>query len=146
MSPELQFQLVNLVVLPFWGLMILAPTWSVTRRISESLIAPAALAALYTMLVLPGLANILPVLMKPDLDVIRNELTQPQTFVIAWIHYLAFDLFVGRWIYLDAQQRGINPWLTGPCLFLTLMFGPMGFLTYLAIRTCCPDKGSSQSA
>lgn len=54
---------------------------------------------------------------------------------IAWIHFLAFDLLVGRWIYLDAEERQISTWLMLPALFLTLMLGPTGFLLYLAVRS-----------
>ena len=48
-----------------------------------------------------------------------------------WTHYLCFDLFVARWIMNDAPDAGY--WLT-PILFLTLMFGPIGLLCYLAVR------------
>jgi hypothetical protein len=53
---------------------------------------------------------------------------------IAWIHFIAFDLFVGRRIYVDSQERRISAWVTAPALFLTLMLGPAGFLFYLVIR------------
>jgi hypothetical protein len=134
MSPETQFQIVNLAALPFWVLMIFAPGWWLTRRVTESFLAPGLFAALYTILIVPALPAVLPVLLKPDLAVISAELAKPQTFVIAWVHYLAFDLFVGRWEYLDSRERGVSAWLTGPCLFLTLMLGPLGFLTYLGAR------------
>jgi len=50
------------------------------------------------------------------------------------VHFLAFDLFVGRWIYLDSRRRQVSPWLMAPLLFLTLMLGPAGLLLYLAVR------------
>ena len=53
---------------------------------------------------------------------------------MGWIHYLAFDLFVGAWEVRDAQARGIHHLLVIPCLFLTLMAGPGGLLLYWAIR------------
>ena len=49
-------------------------------------------------------------------------------------HFLAFDLFVGRWEYLDARERQLTHWLLAPCLFLTLMLGPLGLLAYLGAR------------
>jgi hypothetical protein len=52
----------------------------------------------------------------------------------AWAHLLAFDLFAGRWIYLDGGERGLNPWLLAPVLVLTLLFGPLGLAAYLALR------------
>jgi hypothetical protein len=67
------------------------------------------------------------------------------------VHFLAFDLFVGRWIYLDSQERRISAWLVAPVLFLTLMLGPAGFLLYLAVRSAVatspvPAKAPLQSA
>ncbi|MGL4555447.1 MAG: ABA4-like family protein [Gemmataceae bacterium] len=135
MSPDMQFKIVNLAALPFWGLMIFAPGWSVTRRVMESFAAPAAFAVLYAALIAPALPDILPMMLSPpDLGKVLAAIAQPQAFVVAWVHYLAFDLFVGRWEYLDSRERGVSPWLTGPCLFLTLMLGPLGFLAYLAAR------------
>lgn len=51
-----------------------------------------------------------------------------------WIHYLAFDLWVGAWEVEDAHRRGLNHWLLLPSLFLTFMFGPVGLLSYLVLR------------
>ena len=50
------------------------------------------------------------------------------------MHFLAFDLFVGRWAYLDSRQRGITAWLVSPILLLILMVGPLGLLLYLIVR------------
>ena len=58
----------------------------------------------------------------------------PRTLLVAWVHYLVFDLFVGAWEARDAQRTGVPHWALVPCLFLTLMAGPMGLLAYLAIR------------
>lgn len=53
---------------------------------------------------------------------------------IGWIHYLAFDLFVGIWIAKDADHKGFSRWVQAPILFLTLMAGPAGLLVWLIIR------------
>lgn len=52
-----------------------------------------------------------------------------------WVHYLAFDLWIGAWEVEDAPRHGLSHWLVLPCLFLTFMFGPVGLLLYLALRT-----------
>jgi hypothetical protein len=54
--------------------------------------------------------------------------------VIGWTHYLAFDLFVGLWIARDADAKGFGRLAQLPVLFLTLMAGPIGLLTWLAVR------------
>ncbi len=52
-----------------------------------------------------------------------------------WVHYLAFDLFIGSWEARDAARQGIPHLLVIPCLALTFLFGPVGLLLYFALRT-----------
>ena len=129
------FQVSSFLTLPFWLLMIALPTWRWTRRIiaSPAIILPAAL--LYSILVIPQLGSLAPILANPNLSALAAALGSPVGATIAWAHFLAFDLFVGRWCYLDSRQRAIHPLLMAPTLFLILMVGPIGLLTYLAIRT-----------
>lgn len=47
-----------------------------------------------------------------------------------WIHYLAFDLFVGSWIAREVMRLGLSRLLLVPLLPLTFMFGPMGLLGF----------------
>jgi hypothetical protein len=51
-----------------------------------------------------------------------------------WLHYLAFDLLVGRWEARDARARGIRPWAVAPSMALTFLFGPLGWLSYMVLR------------
>ncbi len=53
----------------------------------------------------------------------------------AQVHFIVFDLWCGRWIALDAVQRRVPRILVAPCLFCTLMAGPIGLGLYLIIRT-----------
>jgi len=48
-----------------------------------------------------------------------------------WSHVLTWDLFVGRWIWLDGLKRGI---FTPHSVLLTNLIGPPGFLLHYA--TC----------
>ena len=123
-----------LLVAPFWLLMIALPAWRVTRRVIASPWIAAPAAALYLALVLPGLPGVLGAVSSPSLEAIAPMLGTPEGATVAWVHFLAFDLFVGRWVYLDARARGITPWLTSPLLFLTLMLGPAGLLGHLLVR------------
>jgi hypothetical protein len=58
----------------------------------------------------------------------------PGNVMMGWTHYLAFDLFIGSWEVEDAGKEGIPHWLVLPCLFFTLMLGPIGLLLYFSIR------------
>lgn len=59
----------------------------------------------------------------------------PGNVMLGWTHYLAFDLFVGSWEVDDAGKLGLAHWAMIVPLFLTFMLGPIGLLTYVAIRT-----------
>jgi hypothetical protein len=131
---ETIFAVSSFLVLPFWALMIFLPRWLVTRRLIGSPFVAALPAVLYAALVLPRLVEVWPLVARPDLAGIAGLLGSPAGATIAWLHFLAFDLFVGRWIYLDSRERGTSAWLMAPVLYLTLMLGPFGFLVYLLVR------------
>ena len=54
--------------------------------------------------------------------------------VIGWIHYLAFDLFIGLWIARDADAKQFSRILQAVVLLLVLLAGPAGLLLWLVIR------------
>ena len=132
---ELQavFKLINLTVLPFWLAMILAPGWRGTRRLLAGPWGLVAPALAYLVMVVPRLPEILPVVARPELPAVAALLGTPAGAAIAWAHFLAFDLFVGRWIYLDGRQREVSGWVLSPILLLTLLLGPLGLLAYGAV-------------
>ena len=53
---------------------------------------------------------------------------------VGWIHYLAFDLFVGLWVGRNADRHGYARWMQVPILFFVLMAGPFGLTLYLLLR------------
>jgi hypothetical protein len=128
------FSLSFLLVGPFWLLMIFAPGWRWTQRILSSPWVPAPAAALYVVLVAPDLAQVFSTVLTPELQSISELLATQRGTTIAWAHFLAFDLFVGRWIYHDSR-----PWLghlgLALILFFTLMLGPLGLVSYLVVRS-----------
>jgi ABC-type Co2+ transport system permease subunit len=131
---ELLFNLSNLFILPFWLLMIFLPRWQGTQRVMHSLWPVAILAVVYTVLFLPQVGSVTGSLLTPSLEGIAALLGTPGGVAVGWVHFLAFDLFVGRWIYLDNRQHPLSAWLVSPALFLTLMAGPLGLLLYLLVR------------
>jgi Domain of unknown function (DUF4281) len=131
---ETVFSLSGVLVMPIWLAMILVPGWSVTRRVVASPLVALAPALLYAVLVVPRIVELLPMLAAPELESIAQLLGTPDGATIAWIHFLAFDVFVGRWVYLDARERKMSAWVSSPILFFVLMFGPLGFLMHLVAR------------
>jgi hypothetical protein len=131
---EMIFSLSSLLVAPFWLLMIALPRWGWTRRLMGSPLVCAAPAIVYLVLALPRAGELLTLLAGPTLPGVAAALGTPFGATLAWAHFLAFDLFVGRWAYLDSRERAISAWLMAPVLFFTLMLGPIGFLLYLGVR------------
>ncbi len=69
-----------------------------------------------------------------SLDAVSRLFSVDGLLLGGWVHYLAFDLFVGSWEVENARQRGVPHGWVIPCLLLTLMAGPAGLLLYLLIR------------
>ena len=132
------FLLANLLPLPFWFLMIVLPHWRGTQRVMRGRLAVVPLLAAYSVLVIPQLPAFLPLIVRAEplrLTELADFLGKPEAALLAWIHFLALDLFVGRWVYRDGRERLISAWLLSPVLILTMLLGPLGLLTYLLIRS-----------
>ena len=131
MSAADTFSFVNLTVLPAWALLIFLPRWKWTRIVAAYAI-PSALAIVYLTLLLmnkppegAGFASIAQV----------ERLFSSQWLLLAgWVHYLAFDLFIGAWEVRDAWRLKIPHLLVVPCLVLTFLIGPVGLLVYFIVR------------
>ena len=133
MNLELLFALSSAAVLPAWLLLIFAPSWSWTTRIAHSIWIPALLAVLYLVVLLTSGP-------PPEggsfftLQGLVIFFSRPQLVLLGWIHFLAFDLFVGAWEARDAKRNEIpHAWLV-PCLLCTYMLGPVGLLLYFGVR------------
>jgi hypothetical protein len=136
MTLDALFTLANASVMPAWLLLAVAPRSVWTRRIAHSLLYPAVLGSLYSVYAVTSfLGSATPEGASfNSLPGVVALFAVPQLAFIGWVHYLVFDLFVGAWEARDARRRGIPHALLLPCLFFTLMLGPLGLLLYLAIR------------
>jgi len=131
MSAESLFTLASAVVVPAWLLLAIAPRWKWSQRYA-AFAAPVLIGGLYTWLLAShfggargGFGSLADV----------GLLFQNQWLLLAgWIHYLAFDLFIGAWEARDAIRCRIPRIAVLPCLVLTFLAGPMGLLLYLLIR------------
>jgi hypothetical protein len=78
---------------------------------------------------------VLPTVLSPTLSGVRDLLGTADGAAAAWAHMIAFDLFVGRWTWLDSRERGVPALVMAPVLVLTILLGPLGLAAYLGIRT-----------
>ena len=132
LKPEKVFQICNYLVIIPWLLMIFTPHWWLTKAVIQSYIFPLVLAVVYAIYIAISFGK-----SSGDffsLAGVERLFRNRQVLLAGWVHYLVFDLFVGGWIWADAITRNISHWLLVPCLLLTFLFGPLGFLVYIIIR------------
>ncbi|MEM8752953.1 MAG: ABA4-like family protein [Pseudomonadota bacterium] len=132
MAPEDLFGAANMLALAGWVALLaspLVPVWS--QRIAGAAI-PLLLAIAYAGIGLAFFAGADGGF--GDLAGVMSLFDDPWVTLGGWIHFLAFDLFVGAWIVRRAREEEVAFLLVVPCLALTFMFGPAGFLAFSAIR------------
>ena len=137
MSPDLIFQIANPLAMMGWAALALAP---LAPRVAQAvaIAIPLALSVIYAGLVLafwssaPGGFG--------SLGEVQALFAQPQIALAGWLHYLAFDLFLGAWAVRTARADGIAHVLVLPCLVLTFLFGPAGFLAFATLRVALARK------
>ena len=132
MSPEKLFSICGTLVLPGWLLLVFAPRWKWTARFVCAVLIPLLLALVYLYLVATHLRGSEGGF--GSLAEVAKLFENPYNLLAGWVHYLAFDLFVGSWEVRDAQSVGLNHLLVIPCLVLTFLLGPVGLLLYFALR------------
>lgn len=138
MSAELLFQLSFLATVPFWGLMILAPTWGRTRRIIGSPLIVLPALAVCLVLYLPVFGPLWTLVLQPTLPGLRELVATPEALAGLWAQVIAWDLLVGRWVYLDSRARRIHPLLMAPVLVFTVLLSPFALPVYFVLRTFFP--------
>ncbi len=133
MTPSDVFSLSNLIALLMWVLMILLPKWKVTRFLIDFKAIPIVLSVVYVIYIVQ--AMLIGGLMDfGSLSSVMALFTSENAALAGWVHYLAFDLLVGMWILNQNKDLNIPQILIAPCLFLTFMFGPVGFLFFIIIK------------
>ena len=131
MTAEQLFSIANLAAMAGWLALIFLPRLRWTSTVVP-LVVPALLAVFYIALLVVALPSSEGGF--NSLAGVRALFENQWALLAGWVHYLAFDLFVGGWEVRDAQRRGVRHWLLVPSLILTFLFGPSGLLLYLATR------------
>jgi len=65
---------------------------------------------------------------------VRTLFDNDYLLLAGWVHYLAFDLFIGAWIAKKSDAIGLSRLIQTPILIATYMFGPVGLFLFLSIR------------
>ena len=132
MTADQIFSITNSAAVLCWILLAVFPR----RRWVTHVVAGAAIPAFFAV---AYVAIVIAVFPRAEgsfatLAGVAQLFTNPWLLLAGWLHYLAFDLLIGSWEARVSVERGVPRWLLVPCLFLTLMFGPAGWLAYRVVR------------
>ena len=131
---ELMFKAAHGVVLVGWLALFFAPLRP-SALIGAAGLISVLLAATYTLLFVASgrAASILAT--NYTLDGIGVFFADPALRLLGWVHYLAFDLWVGTWEAEEAERIGLPHGFLLLSLVLTFLLGPVGLLSFLLFRT-----------
>lgn len=133
LDPASIFSLANLLALASWLALASSPyraRWSARVRWAVGRAVPLVFAAVYVLLFAAhGMAGG----GFDSIAAVQRLMAQPGLLTAGWLHYLAFDLFVGAWIAERAGVLGLPHALLLPLLALTFAFGPAGLLAFNAL-------------
>jgi hypothetical protein len=127
------FSVANNSVLIAWVLLLFWPHSRLTRLLVHSGLFSAALSLLYLVLIL-GHFQLADLTKFSSLAGISELFQNPAILLAGWVHYLAFDLWVGAWIARQGQELGIPHLALILILVLTFLLGPIGFLLFLVLQ------------
>lgn len=123
-----------LSVLPFWTMMICFPDSHVTLRLIRSPLIAVPAALCYAVQVLLHLPDMLSTGGFPSPETLAIVMGTHWAATMYWAYAGAFDLLVGRWMFLEAHSKGVGDSIvTKLSLFIAIFFGPLGFLLFLAM-------------
>ena len=134
MTPTEVFSIASMITVPMWILMIFLSKWKVTRFLIDFKVIPLALAFIYAIYIFQAI-QIGGMMDFGSLKSVMALFTEENAVLAGWVHYLAFDLLIGMWMLDQNKELRINQLIMAPCLFLTFMLGPIGFLLFMIIKT-----------
>ncbi|MES2949540.1 MAG: ABA4-like family protein [Pseudomonadota bacterium] len=138
MAPELAFEWANTLALLGWALLVAGVTLKPGKSRHWLLLAggrlvPLLLCAAYVLLLAQHWGSA-PGGNFGSLAGVTMLFASPGKLVGGWLHFLAFDLWLGRWMVDDVLTQQRSRWLLLPCLPLTFLFGPAGLLLYFGLK------------
>ena len=145
MTPDQLFSIANLIALVAWVGLLFLPRVRVLTDVIAPVLIPGLFAAAYFIILRrffdpSGFAKF------STLEGLASLQGNPWLLLAGWLHYLAFDLFVGTWEVRTARKEGIPHLAIVPSLFLTFMAGPAGLLLFIITRYLLRRRVSAEVA
>ena len=133
-SPEHAFSISNQIAVTGWFALAVSPAsraWTPRVWLVVGRGLPLIFAVIYGALLLAAEPTEIDF---SSLSGVQRLFSSPYALTAGWVHYLAFDLFVGVWIAQKAASLSLPHWQVLPTLALTFLFGPLGYAAFLGLR------------
>lgn len=126
MTPDLIFSSASTAAMVGWALLIFGPRSNAWVNAIPHWIIPAALSAVYAALIFSRFSG-----MGGGFDSLANVailMADRWALLAGWVHYLAFDLFIGAVMARRMDRVGVDRLVQAAILLAIFMLGPLGFL------------------
>jgi len=131
MSLETWFWIAHVPAVIGWIALLALPT---RRGVAIARWAAAVLALGYAILFFAVGPQGQELVRNYSLEGVRAFFASRDLLLLGWVHYLAFDLFVGSWEAEEGARLGVPKRTLIACLILTFLVGPLGLLAFLIAR------------
>lgn len=128
------FKIANTIALAGWILLVFLPRppWLILA-LRRGLIGGICL--IYTVVIFRFISDVEGGGFS-TLDQVKALFRSDAVVFAGWLHYLAFDLFVGLWIAEQCDLKKLHRIFQAPILAATFLLGPFGLLLYFALDGC----------
>ena len=130
MTPDDLFSLAGTAAMAGWAVLVLGPRRHAWLNAIPLWIIPTGLSALYAALILSRFSGIGGGF--GSLADVATLFADRWALLAGWVHYLAFDLFIGAVMAARMDRAGVGRLVQAPILLTVFMLGPLGFLIALA--------------
>eukprot|EP01080_Neovahlkampfia_damariscottae_P009000 gene9000-1099_t len=145
--------MLNMMALPPWILLVIAPRAKFTKMAITTTALVMSLAfllfqvmemtstttitnsqQLISMIKSITFSNLQEKLLTLNFTAIKSFFFSETGFLAIWSHYIIIDMVAGHTISKDARASNVSPILYVPCLLLTLLLAPVGYLVYFFVK------------
>ena len=133
MTYEIIFNIYNTGILIFWLFLLVFPKSKLTQKMTDFPWIPLVIAFgyIYFLGTSDSIFSVDFSSLSGLTEMFQNS--NPRGVAAGWLHYLAFDFWVGCWILRDSQKKGVkHAFIIFPMLF-TFMLGPVGLIIYTLV-------------
>jgi len=130
---ETIFNIFNSGILFFWILLLVFPKKVFTQKIIAFPWVPLVIAIgyVYFLSTTTGTFSADFSSLYGLTEMFQNA--KPRGVAAGWLHYLAFDFWVGCWMLKNSQEKRVkHVWMILP-LICTFMLGPLGIILYTLV-------------